>query len=108
VNGDQYHFSGYSEFLLNNPYTAHYASLILYLTIVVLSIIVYKLGFARKLPILKSAVIYLFLLIGCIVLTFFAYQMPIVGALFVSAVVLVIYKIRLKHSKKKTNINKEA
>ncbi|MGV3488865.1 MAG: YlaH-like family protein [Tuberibacillus sp.] len=94
---------------MNNPYTAHYASLILFLTIVVLSIIVYKLGFARKLPILKSVVIYVFMLIGCVILTFLAYQLPIVGALFVSAVVLVIYKIRLHQSKKNRNsINKEA
>jgi hypothetical protein len=108
VNGDQFQFTKFASFLLNNEYTAHYASLILYLVIVVLSIIVYKLGFARKLPPLKALVIYVFLLFGDIILTFFAYQQPIVGVLVVSAVFLSIYKIRLKMSQKKDNINKQA
>nr|WP_132744654.1 YlaH-like family protein [Scopulibacillus darangshiensis] len=80
---------------------------ILYATIVVLSIVVYKLGFAKKLPILKSAVIYILLLVGCLILAILALQLPIVGSLFFAALVLVIYKIRLNASKKRSN-NKEA
>ncbi|WP_245566459.1 YlaH-like family protein [Tuberibacillus calidus] len=110
MNSDQIHFSGFPEFLVNHPLTSDHAIPILYFTIVVLSIIVYKLGFAKKLPLLKALIIYVFLLIGCIILTVLALQLPIVGALFVSAIVLTIYKIRLWWSKKKkqNEISKEA
>lgn len=108
MNGEQFHFSKFPQFLLDHAYTADHVIPILYVTIVVLSIIVYKLGFARKLPPLKALVIYVFLLIGCIILTILALQLPIVGALFIAAVVLCVYKIRLKQSKKKDNINKQA
>ncbi|QED47392.1 YlaH-like family protein [Cytobacillus dafuensis] len=73
---------------------------LLYLTIVVLCIIVFKLGFAPKLPIGKSIIIYLFLLLGCTILTFFAVFLPITEGLVVAALILVVYKIRLHQSKK--------
>jgi CHASE2 domain-containing sensor protein len=73
---------------------------LLYLTIVALSIIVYKLGFARKLPLAKSLVIYSFLILGCTVLTFFGVFLPIAEGLLVAALILIIYKIRLHQSKK--------
>lgn len=72
----------------------------LYLTIVALSILVYKLGFAKKLPPLKSAVIYIFLILGCTVLTFLAVFLPITEGLAVAALILIIYKIRLNREKK--------
>ncbi|KKI93784.1 membrane protein [Bacillus sp. SA1-12] len=72
----------------------------LYLTILALSIVVYKLGFAKKLPILKSAVIYLFLAFGCTVLTFLGIFLPVAEGLVVAALILIIYKIRLHQSKK--------
>lgn len=73
---------------------------LLYGTIFVLSIIVYKLGFAKKLPVLKSAVIYLFLAIGCTVLTFLGIFLPVAEGLVVAALILIIYKVRLYQSKK--------
>ncbi|KOO50603.1 YlaH-like family protein [Priestia koreensis] len=73
---------------------------LLYITILILSIVVYKLGFAKRLPLLKSAVIYLFLAIGCSVLTFFGAFLPIAEGLVVAALVLIIYKVRLHQSKK--------
>lgn len=73
---------------------------LLYLTIVALSIIVYKLGFARKLPLAKSIVIYSFLIFGCTVLTFFGVFLPIAEGLLVAALILIIYKIRLHQTKK--------
>lgn len=73
---------------------------LLYLTIVALSVIVYKLGFARKLPLAKSIVIYSFLILGCTVLTFFGVFLPIAEGLLVAALILIIYKIRLQQSKK--------
>ena len=72
----------------------------LYLTILFLSILVYKLGFAKKLPILKSAVIYTFLALGCTVLTFLGIFLPVAEGLVVAALILIIYKIRLHQSKK--------
>lgn len=72
----------------------------LYLTILFLSILVYKLGFAKKLPILKSFVIYLFLVLGCTLLTFLGIFLPVAEGLCVAALILIIYKIRLYQSKK--------
>ncbi|MFE8695334.1 YlaH-like family protein [Cytobacillus sp. FJAT-53684] len=73
---------------------------LLYLTIVALCIIVFKLGFAQKLPIIKSILIYLFLILGCTILTFFAVFLPITEGLVVAALILIIYKIRLRQTKK--------
>jgi hypothetical protein len=73
---------------------------LLYLTIVVLSIIVYKLGFARKLPLGKSIIIYIFLILGCTIMTFFGIFLPVAEGLLVAALILIIYKIRLRQSKK--------
>lgn len=73
---------------------------LLYLTIVVLSIVVYKLGFAKKLPLGKSIVIYTFLILGCTIMTFFGIFLPVAEGLLIAALILVIYKIRLHQSKK--------
>ena len=70
--------------------------------VVILSIIVYNLGFARKLPILKSAIVYILLLVGSIPITIFAIGMPVVESLLLAAAVLGIYKYRLAKSKKET------
>jgi hypothetical protein len=73
---------------------------LLYLTIVALSIVVYQLGFARQLPLGKSIVIYLFLILGCTIMTFFGIFLPVAEGLLVAALILIIYKIRLRQSKK--------
>jgi hypothetical protein len=78
------------------------AFLLLYLMITVLSIIVFKLGFAKKLPPLKSTVIYLFLIIGCMPLAFFGIGLPVAEGLMVAALILIIYKIRLHRSQKES------
>jgi hypothetical protein len=71
-----------------------------YLYIVILAAIVYKLGFAKKLPLLKNIVIYICLLIGCIVMLIFSNALPIAEGLAGAAVLLILYKIRLHQSKK--------
>ncbi|WP_085524114.1 YlaH-like family protein [Tuberibacillus sp. Marseille-P3662] len=91
----------YPRFLFENPVTDDVAFYLLWATIFVLSIIVYKLGFARKLPVLKAAIIYCLMFFGCFMLAILALQLPITGALFFSTLVLTIYKIRLKKSKQK-------
>lgn len=78
---------------------------LLYAIVTVLSIIVFNLGFARKLPLLKAAIVYICLFLGCFILTFFAIGLPIAEGLLVAAVVLGIYKIRLHQSKKETDQN---
>jgi hypothetical protein len=72
---------------------------LLYLTIVALCILVYKLGFAQKLPLLKSVAIYLFLILGCTILTFLGIFLPVAEGLVVAALILIIYKIRLRQHK---------
>ncbi|MFF2445993.1 YlaH-like family protein [Neobacillus sp. NPDC058068] len=71
-----------------------------YLYIVILAAIVYKLGFAKKLPLLKNIVIYFCLLIGCLVMLIFSYALPIAEGLAGAAILLIIYKIRLHQTKK--------
>ncbi|SFA51526.1 YlaH-like protein [Anoxybacillus pushchinoensis] len=75
---------------------------LLYGTIVVLAIIVYRLGFARELPLLKNVVIYTLLVLGCTILTFFAVFLPVAEGLLVAAVVLIIYKWRLRQERKES------
>ncbi|PLR84065.1 hypothetical protein CVD25_12905 [Bacillus canaveralius] len=72
----------------------------LYITIIALAIIVYKLGFAKKLPLTKSIVIYIFLVLGCTILTFLGVFLPVAEGLVVAAIILIIYKIRLHQQKK--------
>jgi len=73
---------------------------LLYITIIALCILVFKLGFAKKLPLLKSAVIYIFLILGCTILTFLGIFLPITEGLVVASLILIIYKIRLQNQKK--------
>lgn len=64
-----------------NPQTGMW---LLYGTILVLAIIVFKLGFARRLPILKALVIYLFLIFGRTFLTFLGIFLPVAEGLVVA------------------------
>ena len=77
--------------------------LLQYFFIVILSAIVYRLGFAKKLPLLKNIVIYCFLCLGCLLMLFFSYALPIAEGLGVAALILIVYKIRLHQSKKQTS-----
>ncbi|WP_453997216.1 YlaH-like family protein [Bacillus nitroreducens] len=72
---------------------------ILYVVILLLTIIVYNLGFARKLPLLKNIVVYIFLALGCTVLTLLGSLLPIAEGLAIAALLLLIYKIRLHQTK---------
>ncbi|WP_428908784.1 YlaH-like family protein [Niallia sp. Krafla_26] len=72
---------------------------LLYITILLLCILVFKLGFSQKLPLLKSVIIYLFLIFGCTFLSFLGIFLPITEGLVVAAMILIIYKIRLHRHK---------
>ncbi|MCR2820859.1 YlaH-like family protein [Lederbergia panacisoli] len=89
--------------LTNNAQATNW---LLWLTITGLAVLVYKLGFAKKLPILKSALIYLFLIVGCLFFTFLAIFLPIAEGLMVAALILIIYKIRLNRERKSGALNK--
>jgi len=69
---------------------------LLYSTIVLLCIVAYKLGFAQKLPLLKSLIIYVFLFLGCTILSFLGVFLPVAESLAVICLVLIIYRIRRK------------
>nr|AIE77293.1 putative membrane protein YlaH [uncultured bacterium pBIO2160] len=73
----------------------------------VLSIIAYKLGFARKLPLVKSIVVYILLLVGVYIITIFStvMRMPSVESLIVINLVLAIYRTRLHFQRKAKNRN---
>ncbi|WP_449540494.1 YlaH-like family protein [Ferdinandcohnia sp. Marseille-Q9671] len=73
---------------------------ILYLVIFLLSVVVYNLGFAKKLPLLKNIIIYIFLALGCTVLTLLGSLLPIAEGLAIVALILIIYKVRLHQTKK--------
>jgi hypothetical protein len=73
---------------------------LLYFMVTLLCIIVYKLGFARKLPLLKSIVVYIVMIVGCFILTFFAIGLPIAEGLLCSAIFLGIYRFRLYQARK--------
>lgn len=68
---------------------------ILYLVVLVLCFVVYKLGFARKLPPLKAAVVYLFLVIGALPISFLGIALPIVEGLVIAAIFLGIVRWRM-------------
>lgn len=80
------------------------AGYVLFLLIFALSVLVYKLGFAKKLRLGQNIVIYLFLFIGCLVLTFLGFFLPIVEGLIVAALILIIYKIRMRLEKRGSTV----
>jgi hypothetical protein len=70
------------------------AFFLLYLVIVVFMAAAYKLGFARKLPVLKQALVYLILILGCFILTFMAYEIPIADIVVITVAVLAVVRYR--------------
>lgn len=72
----------------------------LYALIVVLTIIVFRLGFAQKLKLWHNLLIYTFLILGCTVLTFFAVFLPIAEGLIVAALILIFYRWRRRDDRK--------
>ncbi|GGA97802.1 hypothetical protein ERX37_04290 [Macrococcus hajekii] len=68
--------------------------------IFILSVIVYKLGFARKLKLWQNIVIYVLLFLGCILLTFLAVFLPVGESLILAAIVFGLYRLRLHKERK--------
>lgn len=80
---------------------------LLFFTIFILCVIVYNLGFAKKLPVLKATIIYIVMFLFTSVLTFLGAFSPIGGGvgvaevLVIAALFLGIYKFRLHVAKNK-------
>lgn len=74
-----------------------------YIVLIILAVIVFKLGFARQLPLLKSIIVYILLVIGSFVLWLmeFAFGAPMIAVLAISAVFLGAYRYRLHLHRKK-------
>lgn len=72
---------------------------VMYIIVNALSILVFNLGFARKLPLLKNVVIYVLMFIGNMFMTLLALTLPIIESLFIATLVLGIYKLQLKRHK---------
>jgi hypothetical protein len=73
----------------------------LYLIILVLSIVIYKVAFARKLPLLKSLIVYFVLAVGCVLFWIMQLaQFPMIQALLITVVLIVVTRLRLWYSKK--------
>ncbi|WP_338753849.1 YlaH-like family protein [Bacillus sp. FJAT-52991] len=77
---------------------------IYWLILVLLSIFVYNLGFAKKLSFGKNVIVYISLIVGSLLLLILSYQLPVVESLFVAALILGIYKIRLRMHKKESEM----
>ncbi|AST97378.1 YlaH-like family protein [Shouchella clausii] len=91
--------------LMQATYENPWIGFIAFVATIVLCVIVFNLGFARKLPLLKMVVVYVLLVIGSFGLWFleFIFGAPILAVLAISAVVLGIYRFRLHlHRKEKS------
>lgn len=72
----------------------------LYGAVVVMSAVVYHLGFAKKLKLWQHGIIYVLMFIGAFPLTIFAIGMAVVESLMAAALVLAIYRIRHRQRRK--------
>ncbi len=92
--------SSIARFIYESMPSFTVAGYVLFVLIFLLSVLVYKLGFAKKLKFSQNVVIYIFLILGCLMLTFLAFFLPVVEGLIVAALILIIYKIRMKLEKR--------
>ncbi|GEK32680.1 YlaH-like family protein [Kurthia sibirica] len=92
--------SGIVRYLYDAAPSYDSAGYILLGIIFVLSAIVYHLGFARSnLKLWQNIIIYIFLFLGCIILTFLSFFLPMVEVLVITVLFLLVYKLRLKRDK---------
>jgi hypothetical protein len=79
-----------------------------YFTILILCIYIYRSVFAKtqRLPILKTALVYFMLAVGCIMLNFFQLKgLPIIQSLLVAVAMMFVVWLRRAMSKNKTSKN---
>ncbi|MDN4608983.1 YlaH-like family protein [Sporosarcina highlanderae] len=95
--------SGISRFIYEIMPSFTSAGYVLLALVFLLSALVYKLGFARKIKPWQNLVIYAFLFLGCLILTFLAFFLPIAEGLIVAALILIIYRIRRMNEHKENS-----
>lgn len=96
--------AGITRYIYENMPSYEMAGYVVFFLVFILSAIVFKLGFAKNdLPLIKNIIIYIFLFIGCIVLTFLALFLPMIEGLIVAALILIVYKIRLWREKREAS-----
>lgn len=95
--------SGITRYIYENMPSYEVAGYVVFILVFILSAIVFKLGFARELPLMKNIIIYTFLFLGCIMLTFFAFFLPMIEGLIVAALILIVYKSRMWREKREEN-----
>lgn len=89
------------NYIVNNYGTDH-IFWIIYILNFIFAVIAYELGFARKLPLLKTVIVYILLLIGNYIITIFSIlQFPITETLIIISVVLAIYRLRMYYQRKR-------
>jgi len=91
------------RYLLEHHY--EHTFMILYTINLILVFIAYKLGFARKIPLLKSIIVYILLALGTVLLALFGgiAELPITESLVIIVLVLGIYRLRLHRERKVEN-----
>ncbi|MBY7143765.1 YlaH-like family protein [Virgibacillus sp. NKC19-3] len=90
------------DFVLNHY--PNYLFWIFYVLNLIFGAIAFKLGFARKLPLLKTIFVYVMLAVGTYIITIFSiFQMPITESLIIISLVLAIYRFRLHRQRKRNN-----
>ncbi|AIC94960.1 MULTISPECIES: YlaH-like family protein [Shouchella] len=92
------------SWLMQATYEQPWIGFVAFIATTLLTVLVFNLGFARKLPVLKMIVVYVMLIIGSFGLWFleFVFGAPIMAVLAISALVLGIYRFRLfMHRKEK-------
>lgn len=93
-------FNPILELVVNSNYK-DYGFWLMYAIIFILSVVAYKLGFARKLPLLKSIFVYILLIFGTFITTTLSIlQFPIAESLIVIVIVLAIYRFRMYWERK--------
>src|SRR5690625_3891711 len=99
--------SGFIHKLIIDNFGIDHLFLVFYILNLIFSIISYKLGFARQLPLLKSAIVYVLLIVGVFVITIFSVLgLPMTESLIVISLVLGIYRFRL-HRERQTRQENE-
>lgn len=71
--------------------------IIFYVLNFILLVLAYKLGFAQKIPLLKSVLVYILLAVGTFIVALFSSigELPTVESLIVIILILGIYRLRL-------------
>lgn len=67
-----------------------------YIVILMMTAIIFNVAFARRLPILKTVVVYIVLAIGCYLFTIMhIFRFPVIPAMAITLVIIVVARLRM-------------